>query len=226
MSLATFHPKKLAVFAALSLADLVLTYQLLQQNGGIYESNPIANAWLVSYGWAGLVVFKLIAITVLVSVAGVLSLRQPRLAGEVITFACVAVGGVVIYSCTLMNWLPSAPEMVTRRQGNELALQTSPAPVSRELLKTRINGKRLTRRRIDPDAGLPTMQKASLASQGSQKTNSSAASNLGVQWRTLLLLICNPSAAKHDSARNTVLAEAKPAGRPAVPTVPVSLTSN
>jgi hypothetical protein len=219
MSLATFHPKKLSIFAALSFADLLLTYQLLQKTGGsVYESNPIANAWLVSYGWAGLVVFKLIAIAVLVSVAGVLSLRQPRLAGEVITFACVAVGGVVLYSCSLMNWLSPISDTPIRAAGNELAVQT--VPFGRQVLMTRVPAKRTLRRRVDADAGL-----TKLVSKEAPKTNLPSASSLGAQWRLILLTICNPSAANHDSAKKASIVEARPA-RPAVPLVPVSLTSN
>jgi hypothetical protein len=104
MNLTTFHPKKLFFFSLLSFADLFFTYQLLHKDGtSVYESNPIANAWLSSYGWIGLGVFKMIAMTVLVSVAMLLSLRRPRLAGEVLNFACFAVGAVVIYSCALLG---------------------------------------------------------------------------------------------------------------------------
>ncbi len=104
MNLATFHFKKLSVFVLLSLADLFLTSELLKNTeGSIYESNPLANAWLTSFGWTGLVVYKVIAMTVLMGVAVWLSVYKRRWAAEVLTFACVAVGMVVCYSCMLLS---------------------------------------------------------------------------------------------------------------------------
>jgi hypothetical protein len=109
MNLATFHFKKLTFFSLLSFADLFLTYQLVQKTGGgVYESNPIANAWLSSYGWVGLVVFKVIAMSVLMCAAMLLALHRPHVAGEVLVFACFAVGGVVLYSGVLMNRMRAA----------------------------------------------------------------------------------------------------------------------
>jgi hypothetical protein len=224
MSLATFHPKKLSVFAVLSIADLLLTYQLLQRTGGsVYESNPIANAWLVAYGWAGLVVFKIIAITVLVSVASVLSLRQPRLAGEVLTFACVAVGGVVVYSCTLMNWIHRGAD----RPEFSRELVARATPNNMESFTTRLAFRKMSQRQTALTTQRALRNKTALVYAKDAKSDSFPLSpSLSSQWRSLWQFICNPPAPNTGPAKPAALAEAKPSARPAVPTMPVALSSN
>jgi hypothetical protein len=101
------HPGKLLLFAGLSATDLILTYRLVEHSGGqVYEGNPIANAWLSSYGWAGLALFKLAAMLLVAGTATFISLSQPRKAGHVLRFACVALGSVVVYSCWLLGLFP------------------------------------------------------------------------------------------------------------------------
>jgi hypothetical protein len=95
---------KLVVYALLSATDLLLTYRLVKQTGGvIYESNPIASAWLHAYGWVGLAVFKLAAILLVAGVAIYVGRRRPATAARLLSFACCAVAGVVLYSCWLAN---------------------------------------------------------------------------------------------------------------------------
>jgi hypothetical protein len=67
-------------------------------DGQVYESNPIAEAWLSAYGWSGLVLFKLLIIVVVAAVASFVSLSRPRAGGRILTFACIAVAVVVAYS--------------------------------------------------------------------------------------------------------------------------------
>jgi hypothetical protein len=101
-SLSSLHPGKLLLFTSLSAADLCLTSSLLQHGGGsIYEGNPIANAWLHSYGWTGLVIFKVMAMAVVIGTCAFISLSRPRAGGLVLVFACAAVAVVVVYSCSL-----------------------------------------------------------------------------------------------------------------------------
>ena len=60
----------LFLFTLLSVADLSLTWFLLTEGGGRFiESNPIAAAWLSSYGWAGLVVYKILGLLLVATVA-------------------------------------------------------------------------------------------------------------------------------------------------------------
>jgi uncharacterized membrane protein len=98
----TFHPVRFALYVVLSLVDLALTYALIQQGDGeVYESNPIAEAWLSSYGWIGLALFKLAIIVIVGLVAAFVSLSRPRTGGHILTFACLAVAVVVTYSVHL-----------------------------------------------------------------------------------------------------------------------------
>src|SRR5439155_2048728 len=54
------HPRKLFVFVALSLGDLLLTWQLLKQDATwLYEANPLGGWLLRRYGWAAVVALKL-----------------------------------------------------------------------------------------------------------------------------------------------------------------------
>jgi hypothetical protein len=102
MSATILHPVRLALYTLLSVADLGLTYALIQQgNGEIYESNPIAEAWLNSYGWTGLALYKLVIIVIVAAVAAFVSLSRPRTGGHILTFACLAVALVVAYSVHL-----------------------------------------------------------------------------------------------------------------------------
>src|SRR5437660_12382327 len=102
MSVHVFHPVRLSLFVLLSVADLCLTYALiLHGDGEVYESNPIAEAWLSSYGWTGLALYKLAIILIVATLAAVISLSRPRTGGHVLSFACMAVAGVVCYSVYL-----------------------------------------------------------------------------------------------------------------------------
>ena len=104
MLLRTIHSGKLLAYVTLSFADLYLTYTLVQSSrGAVYEGNPIANAWLASYGWAGLATFKIAAMLLVSGVAAFISLSRPQTAGRLLGFACCAVAFVVIYSCWLAN---------------------------------------------------------------------------------------------------------------------------
>jgi hypothetical protein len=98
------HSGKLLLFTVLSLADLILTWYLLQHgDGDVYEANPVADWWLSAWGWPGLVSFKVLMVSVVGGVVAAISLRHPVLAGKVLTFACTAVAGVLFYSCTLVR---------------------------------------------------------------------------------------------------------------------------
>ena len=76
MNTFTTHPRKLILFTALSLADLVLTCILLRRGGGrVYEGNPVADWWLDAWGWTGLVAFKVLAIVLATVLTAAISRR-------------------------------------------------------------------------------------------------------------------------------------------------------
>jgi hypothetical protein len=100
---ATTHPRKLILLAMLSLADLILTWFLLERGGGsAYERNPIAAWWLAEFGWVGLAGFKLMTLLVFAAVVLVLARRRPRVAAKVLAFGCYALLAVVLYSAVLL----------------------------------------------------------------------------------------------------------------------------
>ena len=104
MLLRTSHSGKMLTYATLSLVDLYLTYTLVQSSGGlVYESNPVANAWLARYGWTGLAVFKLAAMLLVTLVVTYISCYRPQTADRILRFACCAVAFVVVYSFWLIN---------------------------------------------------------------------------------------------------------------------------
>jgi hypothetical protein len=93
----------MACFVVLSAVDLLLTWVLLQNTGGmVYESNPIANALLSRYGWAGMIMFKLTDVLLVAWIVTLLSIFQPRAARRVLSIACGIVGMVALYSSYLI----------------------------------------------------------------------------------------------------------------------------
>lgn len=94
---------RLSLFVFLSLCDLMLTGMVIRYSDGrIYESNPIAGAWLADYGWQGLVIFKVLGLGLVAFTSVFVSLRRPRAGTRLLTFACVVVGLVVLYSWYLL----------------------------------------------------------------------------------------------------------------------------
>jgi hypothetical protein len=96
------HPKKQLLFVLLSLADLVLTCRLLGHSGGqVYEANPVAQWWLARLGAAGLVYFKGADVLLVLILAAFIARTRPRAAGRILTFGCVTLVLVVLYSAAL-----------------------------------------------------------------------------------------------------------------------------
>jgi hypothetical protein len=97
------HPRKQLLFSTLSLADLGLTWFLLHQAGArAHESNPVASLWLASFGWLGLVGFKLGIVLLVAALAQVVSRERPRAAGRILAFGCSTLLIVLLYSGSLM----------------------------------------------------------------------------------------------------------------------------
>lgn len=113
--LKALHPGKFALFGVLSVADLLLTLRLVHASGGqVYESNPLASAWLELYGGTGLAIFKGLALLLVAGVVLYIALHRPRAAGKILGFACVATGAVVVYSCFLVGLFGKAPHEAHR----------------------------------------------------------------------------------------------------------------
>lgn len=99
-----FPRRKLLTFVVLSLVDFMLTWYLLTQSGGhVYESNPVAQWWLVHFGWVGLAGFKAAAMSLAAGLGIYLFLRRPAVGHRVLGFGCAALVTVVVYSGYLIQ---------------------------------------------------------------------------------------------------------------------------
>jgi hypothetical protein len=116
------HKRRTLVFVVLSSLDLLLTWRLLETSDGqVYESNPIASWFLVYTGWLGLVGFKAVAVLFASGLTTMLTCLRPRMGGFILSLACVIVGGVVVYSSSLVGCLTShnnRDPVVAFQQGN------------------------------------------------------------------------------------------------------------
>lgn len=93
-------------FAALGLADLALTFRLIEGGAGVVgEGNPVAAAWLDSFGWAGLILYKADLVLSVGLLCAYVSVRRRRLAVAALRFGCAATACVVLYSC----WMLAGP---------------------------------------------------------------------------------------------------------------------
>src|SRR5262245_6912450 len=85
-------------YAALSVADLLLTRTLLTANTDAFESNPVAALWLEQYGWIGLAVFKAASVVVFAGAVLLLLSRRPAVAAGVVSLGCGVLMWVTTYS--------------------------------------------------------------------------------------------------------------------------------
>jgi hypothetical protein len=114
------HPGKQVLFALLSVADLALTWTLIQNGRGqFYESNPVAAWCLRWHGWTGLAAFKacMVGLTVVLVVA--IARRRPRAAGRLLVVASAAAGAVIVHGGIL--GLGSASSLSTLQAAEERA---------------------------------------------------------------------------------------------------------
>lgn len=95
---------QLALFAALTAADLFLTWRLLTQGlSSVYESNPLAAWCLGRFGWPGLALFKFSTALLTGGSAVAISARRPRAGCGVLLFGSAVLSGVVLYSSVLLG---------------------------------------------------------------------------------------------------------------------------
>jgi hypothetical protein len=155
------HPLrgKLALFAVLSVLDLALTWYLLQGRPGRFrEANPVAQWWLVNFGWVGLSAFKVGLVLFAASAALFVARHRPRAGGALLSFACLATTVVVVYSGGLVASACGQPDLVPVR---DLAvLNAESQQLDAEL--ARRNAYRHLRHRLSEDllAGRCTLEEA------------------------------------------------------------------
>ena len=126
----------LIVFGLLSLTDYTQTFALITNgNGSVYEANPVADAWLEKYGWAGLAVFKAGTVLVFVVAAVLVARRSPRAGIGIAAAGCAALLSVTSYSHGLLLaqaephvWEVAAEDGWTENEPDEPADPTAPLP--------------------------------------------------------------------------------------------------
>jgi hypothetical protein len=101
------HPcmrRQLVLFAALTAADLFLTWRLFSVGlSSVSERNPLAAWWLGEFGWPGLAAFKFSTALLTGTSALAISSRRPRAGCGVLAFGCAVLSGVVLYSSVLLG---------------------------------------------------------------------------------------------------------------------------
>jgi hypothetical protein len=116
------HPGKQLLFALLSVADLSLTWWLLNHSDGyVGEGNPVARWWLERHGWLGLAGFKAAGVLLVAALAAVISRRRPRAGGRVLALGCAALAGVVLFSASLCGRMPELVAAWRAEDERELA---------------------------------------------------------------------------------------------------------
>ena len=96
--------REILFYTAASMLDVLFTYLLLNSDGPwvFVESNPVANFFLATAGFSGMVVYKILLVAVVVINCRVIARHRPQTALNVIRFAQVAVGAVLSYSAFLL----------------------------------------------------------------------------------------------------------------------------
>jgi hypothetical protein len=103
--------RRLGFFLLLSILDLLLTLHLIGGSTQVYESNPIARWFFDLYGWLGLTAFKVILVSLVLSLIVIIYRNRPRTARRLLAFGCAALVLVVAYSGTLAGYVASQSEL-------------------------------------------------------------------------------------------------------------------
>lgn len=96
--------RDMLLYLVVSTVDVVLTYILLHGDGPwvIVESNPVANFFLATVGFWGMVVYKAFLVGLVIFNCHWIARSRPQTALKVIRFAQLAVTVVVAYSMFLL----------------------------------------------------------------------------------------------------------------------------
>ena len=78
------------VFLAVSLADLLMTYLLLQISPQFYESNPVAD-WAFQKGnMLGMTIYKFVLAGIVITVCEIIERKRPGGGKFVLAIGCIA----------------------------------------------------------------------------------------------------------------------------------------
>jgi hypothetical protein len=116
MFVKTFCWLALGLYVTLSAVDFVFTFALIRLSDGmVYESNPIAAAFLDRHGWLGLAAFKLAGVLVFVVAVSMVMVRKRWVGAAVAAFGCGVLISVVSYSHQMLQ--EARHEIATRNAG-------------------------------------------------------------------------------------------------------------
>ncbi len=96
------HVAETRAFILVNVLDIVMTWFLLRQQDGFYESNPLARYILDSWGPKGMVYFKLGVVALVCIIVQIVNQRRPDRARLILMLGTLIVGCVVIYSLVLL----------------------------------------------------------------------------------------------------------------------------
>jgi hypothetical protein len=90
-------------FIAVSAMDAFLTWLLLTRHSGqIVESNPLALFCIERWGFTGMVLFKILLVSIVILNYTIIVRHREQLARRVMNFGVVVVDAVVLYSLFLL----------------------------------------------------------------------------------------------------------------------------
>jgi Domain of unknown function (DUF5658) len=97
------------ILLGLSLGDIFVTFLLLTQGHGYYESNPIAEWFLARWNFKGMFLFKLGAIACAITLGEIIERCKPGWGRLVLWLGCLASVTVVWHGLRLYMGLPGLP---------------------------------------------------------------------------------------------------------------------
>ena len=100
--------QEILLLAALSAADLLVTYALLRQGPSFYESNPFAQWVFQRWNIAGMTLFKFGVIGGVIVIGEVAERRRPGLGRGLMAASCLATAAVVAYGLRLLIGVAAA----------------------------------------------------------------------------------------------------------------------
>jgi Domain of unknown function (DUF5658) len=97
------------ILLGLSLGDIFVTFLLLTQGHGYYESNPVAGWFLARWNFKGMFLFKLGAIAAAITLGEIIERRRPGWGRLVLWVGCLASVAVVWHGVRLYEGLHGLP---------------------------------------------------------------------------------------------------------------------
>lgn len=89
------------VLIALSAADVLITYALLRRGPAFYESNPVAQWFLLRWNIAGMALFKFGVMGAVIVIGEVVERRRPTWGRGLLVASCLVTLAVVVYGLRL-----------------------------------------------------------------------------------------------------------------------------